>query len=348
MRRRLKDPTVQGALAVWLVFLILTTTDRFNLSLYLENYFMSITMLFGSLIAGATCEGGGAVAFPVMTLIFGISPHRARDFSLMIQTIGMIAAAYTIFRLRIKVVHQAIIWGSLGGALGVCLGISWLGPSLNPPTLKLFFLSLWLSFGVALYLMNLPSRRSVKQQIQGFKTHHGALLFVLGIMGGCVSGMTGSGLDIIIFSLLTLGFRIDEKIATPTSVVLMGLNAGVGFLWRLVGSTNPFLAHLGATVLAPIEAETWNYWYVSMAIVVIGAPMGARLITGVKRMTVVYLLLASVILQFLGGLLIVPWKEQGLGWLIITSFLGGSAMFGTMSWLGKRRLRLSSPTIRIR
>jgi hypothetical protein len=29
------------------------------------NYYMSIAMLFGSLVAGATAEGGGAVVFPV-------------------------------------------------------------------------------------------------------------------------------------------------------------------------------------------------------------------------------------------------------------------------------------------
>ena len=32
-----------------------------------------------------TSEGGGAVAFPVMTLALGIAPSVARDFSLMIQ-----------------------------------------------------------------------------------------------------------------------------------------------------------------------------------------------------------------------------------------------------------------------
>ena len=35
-----------------------------------------------------TSEGGGAVAFPVMTLALHISPMVARDFSLMIQACG--------------------------------------------------------------------------------------------------------------------------------------------------------------------------------------------------------------------------------------------------------------------
>ena len=32
------------------------------------HYPMTITMIFGSMVAGATSEGGGAVAFPVMIL----------------------------------------------------------------------------------------------------------------------------------------------------------------------------------------------------------------------------------------------------------------------------------------
>lgn len=34
------------------------------------------------------------------------------------------------------------------------------------------------------------------------------------------------------FSILTLLFRISEKVATPTSVVLMSANSMVGFFWR--------------------------------------------------------------------------------------------------------------------
>lgn len=47
-------------------------------------------MIFGAAIAGMTSEGGGAVAFPVMTLVLGIEPTVARDFSLMIQSCGLL------------------------------------------------------------------------------------------------------------------------------------------------------------------------------------------------------------------------------------------------------------------
>ncbi|OAD19453.1 Permease [Candidatus Thiomargarita nelsonii] len=54
-------------------------------------------MIFGSMIAGGTAMGGGAVAFPVFTKILDITPHDAKVFSLAIQGIGMTAASVTIF-----------------------------------------------------------------------------------------------------------------------------------------------------------------------------------------------------------------------------------------------------------
>ena len=59
--------------------------------LFNTHYIMSITMIFGSMVAGATSEGGGAVAFPVMTLALKIKPAIARDFSLMTQSCGKIS-----------------------------------------------------------------------------------------------------------------------------------------------------------------------------------------------------------------------------------------------------------------
>ena len=47
-------------------------------------------MIVGSAIGGATSEGGGAVAFPVMTLVMKLAPAIARDFSLMVQSCGKI------------------------------------------------------------------------------------------------------------------------------------------------------------------------------------------------------------------------------------------------------------------
>lgn len=39
--------------------------------------YMTLTMVFGSFIAGSTSEGGAAVAFPVLTLLFKVKVRVA-------------------------------------------------------------------------------------------------------------------------------------------------------------------------------------------------------------------------------------------------------------------------------
>ncbi|KJH42875.1 hypothetical protein DICVIV_11136 [Dictyocaulus viviparus] len=58
------------------------------LSLYETRWQMPLIMVIGALVAGMTSEGGGAVAFPFMTLALQIDPTIARDFSLLMQSIG--------------------------------------------------------------------------------------------------------------------------------------------------------------------------------------------------------------------------------------------------------------------
>ena len=52
-----------------------------------ENYFMSLTMYLGSFIAGATSEGGGAIAYPVMTL----GPVHFVKYSMTQETLVVMA-----------------------------------------------------------------------------------------------------------------------------------------------------------------------------------------------------------------------------------------------------------------
>ena len=48
-----------------------------------------------------TSEGGGAVAFPVMTLALKVCPRVARDFSLMIQSCGKISLFFLAYKAKI-------------------------------------------------------------------------------------------------------------------------------------------------------------------------------------------------------------------------------------------------------
>jgi uncharacterized membrane protein YfcA len=73
-----------------------------------------------------------------------------------------------------------------------------------------------------------------------------ATLLATGFMGGIFSSISGSGIDICSFAILTLLFRLSEKTATPTSVLLMSINTLVGFAYREWGQGG-------------VQADAWGF-----------------------------------------------------------------------------------------
>ena len=125
----------------------------------IPRWYMSVTMVLGSMVAGATSEGGAAVAFPVMTLMFGINPAVARDFSFMIQSIGMSCAAFTILFMGVLVEWKALLYTTLGGVAGIVFGLEYC--ILDPPYAKMYFVVIWGAFAASLFWLNRIRARKV-------------------------------------------------------------------------------------------------------------------------------------------------------------------------------------------
>jgi len=280
------------------------------------RYFMSITMIFGSMLAGATAEGGAAVAFPVMTLALGIAPPVARDFSFMIQSVGMVAAAFTILVMRVAVEWHSLTYVTLGGIFGIIFGLEEVAPKLPPAYTKMYFVVIWSSFAVGLYMLNRTHGRKVYDQVPAWE--EGVLwrlndgnvgkwicfnwkaftLLAFGVLGGIFSAMAGSGIDICSFAALTLLFRVDEKVATPTSVILMGINTSVGFAYRQLG-------------MGGVKEDAWGFLAVCAPIVVFGAPLGSYLGSHFHRLTLATIIYLVDFFQLVGALVVVqPWTTN--------------------------------------
>jgi len=342
-------PAIVVHIAWWTIAII---NDNFHLftetsgSKESPNWIMSITMVFGSLVAGSTSEGGAAVAFPVMTLALGISPKIARDFSFMIQSVGMTASSYTILSMRVKVEWNALKWVTLGGVAGIIFGLEQIAPRLAPAFAKMYFVVIWSSFAVGLYLLNRNWDRKVYNDVQNLEeavlwrapgaslgkyVHFNWKLFTLlmfGFVGGIFSSVAGSGIDICSFACLTLLFRICEKVATPTSVVLMAINTCVGFAYREWG-------------MGGVASEAWPIFFVCVPIVVFGAPIGSFLGSYLHRLTLAGIIYFIDTIQLIGALVIVqPWTTKKTEEpLILTTtsaaiFLGGMISFATLSHTG--------------
>ncbi|CAN0541238.1 unnamed protein product, partial [Scytosiphon promiscuus] len=75
--------------------------------------------------------------------------------------------------------------------------------------------------------------------------------------------LCSSGIDICTFSILTLLFRVSEKVATPTSVVLMAMNTLAGFMYRQLA-------------MGGVESEAPRFFIVCDPVVVIGESLTSR------------------------------------------------------------------------
>jgi len=278
----------------------------------IPRYYMTITMVFGSMIAGATSEGGASVAFPVMTLGFAIPPPVARDFSFMIQSVGMTAAAFTVITMKVRMEMKALFYCTAGGIAGIVFGLEKVAPQLTPSYSKMYFVVIWFAFAFSLYFLNRNHHRRVFEKIPdfevdtlhllGFDVQWKALVLIgTGFLGGVFSAMAGSGIDICSFAALTLLFRVSEKIATPTSVVLMAINTCVGFVYRQF--------YMGG-----VEEDAWGFFATCIPVVVIGAPLGSLLGSHFHRLVLAGAVYLTDTVQLVLALIVVqPWLGSDSG-----------------------------------
>eukprot|EP00092_Neocalanus_flemingeri_P103797 GFUD01132852.1.p1 GENE.GFUD01132852.1~~GFUD01132852.1.p1 ORF type:complete len:401 (-),score=117.87 GFUD01132852.1:168-1370(-) len=296
-------------------------------SYFPDRYLLTITMIFGASVAGMTSEGGGAVAFPVMTLALNIKPAVARDFSLMIQSCGMTAAAFTIFWMQIKLEKHSLVFCSSGAAAGMIFGLEVVDSLLSPPQKKLGFVCIWFSFAFALFLLNREHKRKTFDQIPQFGAWKAAILLAVGFMGGIFSAIAGSGVDICSFSVLSLLFRVSEKVSTPTSIVLMAINTCIGFYWRAM------MTDTG------VEEDTWGYLIVCVPVVVIFAPLGSIISSHFHRQVLAALVYLLDTIALVTAFVVIPLTLE-LGILSGCLLLGGFVIFFLMSKAGQRLLLL--------
>ncbi|HMB97336.1 MAG TPA: sulfite exporter TauE/SafE family protein [Balneolaceae bacterium] len=280
--------TAAAVLAIWTFYIF----ENELLSLFIDYWFMTIVMVFGSFIAGASSEGGGAIAYPVMTLFFNIEPDVARNFSFAVQSFGMTFAAFWIFLSKIKIEKTYLFTAGIGGLTGIILGSWFIAPYVPSSYAKMMFVSFWLSFGIALWVVNFVQKRESVESLPTLTAGQKTELLLVGVAGGIFSSILGNGLDICTFAYVILKYGLSEKVATPTSVILMASNAIAGFL-------------IHAFVLESMQTEAINYLLVCIPVVIFGAPLGAFTINKIGRKPIASILFAIIVIQFLSALFII-------------------------------------------
>lgn len=278
------------AIAVWCGWLILAG-PQYAFSCLQDHWEVAVTMIFGSMVAGGTSMGGGAVGFPVLTKLLEVPPHEAKIFSLAIQSVGMSAASLTIIAMRTKVEWRIVRWASLGGLLGQVWGTMGLAAIVSPDLTRLSFTMMVASFAIAL-LVSGTQHSQRHPFVPRWSSRESLIAVGLGLVGGTISGLVGSGIDTFVFSVMVLLFRLCETIGTPTSVILMALNAIAGFA-------------LHAFVIGDFVPPVREYWIAAVPVVVVGAPVGAMLCTLLNRQAILTILLFLISVEVVSSLLLI-------------------------------------------
>lgn len=263
-----------------------------SFEIYTRQWATVITMIFGSFIAGASPEGSAAIAYPIFTLILKIAPSVTRNFAFAIQSIGMTSASLLIIGMRLKVDWNYIIFVTIGGVFGLFLGTYYVVPYISSVQAKLFFVSLYLSFGIALWLQNRRPQREVFEKIENFKNSDKGRLIIFGLIGGIISSIFGTGINIFTFCLMTIYYRVSEKVATPSSVIIMTIETILGLF-------------IHTQLIKDFQPEAFEIWLACVPFVAIFAPLGAFVISKMPRKGIATLLYCILIIQFFGAMIVI-------------------------------------------
>jgi uncharacterized membrane protein YfcA len=297
-----------------------------------DHYGIAVAMAFGSYVAGSTPMGGGTVGFPILVLLFEQPATLGRDFSFAVQSIGMTSASIFILCTRQKLEWVILRWALLGTLIGTPLGILLIAPHVSGTLIKVAFAVTWASFG----LLHLRRTRDICANIGETPAAHRfdrKVGFTVGLLaGGTVASVTGVGIDMALYAVMVLLMRADLKVAIPSSVIIMAFTSVVGSLTKLVG--------------AGFVDEVYHNWLAAAPVVVLGAPLGALIVSRIGRRPTLYVVALLCLAQFVW---VMRDESARLGWVGILGAIGAVLAFNAgFEWLwrvGDRLERRSLPMI---
>ncbi len=264
-----------SALGVWVFLFIDFSTVEF----WLAHWYYAAMMVAGAFVAGFTPEGGGAVAFPVLNVFLHVDRVLARDFSMMIQSVGMTSASIFILSHKDTVVkdYKPVLTFVPVCFVGFLIGMALL-QHIHVYLIQSFFLCLSATFVIAYYF---SSHRGALTRLVLTSGRDRIYLAVILIAGGMISSLFGTGGDIIVYTLLVTHFSMTAKMATRMSIVLQASISILGYAYRA------FFDH----GLSNYQIKTWLCAY---PIVLFMAPFGAY---ALSRLHVNWMLRAIILIN---------------------------------------------------
>ena len=273
-------------------------------------YPMMLAMVVGSLVAGSTPLGGGVVAFPVGVLVLGFMPTQGRDFSLLIQSVGMTAASYLILYNKQHLIAgsgdfmaKMIIFSAVGLIIGFeCLPVSpYIMNIVYTTTVVCIVCVLMYQDYVNKLKMRTPENAIGQERTNPIITKWDIPLVLFAIGGGLLTSQIGSGADITcyLFANFLSAFNKESVIGsgnyndnsfTAMSVIVMASNSILGSVLRLCTQQNDSLK---------VSHEVLLCLFSCVPIVVLGAPIASLFLKPANQRNLRYAFYILGVLQLL-------------------------------------------------
>ncbi|MDW6001885.1 sulfite exporter TauE/SafE family protein [Vibrio mangrovi] len=264
-----------------------------------DHWMTSATMVVGSLVAGSTPLGGGAVAFPVLTKVLHYSSQDARDFSILIQSVGMTFATLFFIARNVSIDWKVIIFLLPFTVIGQFLGYF---ISVDESSVKVIF-------SIFLILFSLIFLSHKKFIIQNALYFHIGLMPV-GIICGALCAFIGCGSDTLLFFYLILFSKRQTLETIPTSVCFMAINSLLSICVQSMLSGG-----------SSVHINVYDAWFFAAPIVAVGAPLGGRILTQINPYFLYLLIYVLIAVEVISTIILVDFE-----------FLYKSAMFVVMSY----------------
>ena len=254
------------------------------------NWPVAVAMAGGSITGGSTTVAGGTVGFPVLVYVFSRPARLGCDFSLAIQSVGMVSASVFILTRGRLIDWRMLKFALIGTAIGTPLGSVAIAPIVADSTVKTMFAVVYASFGL-LHLFRM--RQLVDRDGPSPVCYRGDpwLAVGVGLMGGMLASVIGVGADMLLYGLLVLLYRTDIRVAIPTAVIQMAGPSLLGLGTRLIlGVTSP--------ESDPLLSEVLPYWLAAAPVVVLGGPVGTIVSRHIPRIVLLTLVSLMCVAQY--------------------------------------------------
>lgn len=366
-RRALSAHAVSIAVTIgWLIYV----TGWSHWERAVDNWISALTMVFGSFVAGATPQGGGAVAFPVFTKGLEIPSEVARTFSLCIQMVGMGCASAAILIRRRRIEARVYRIAAPVAVVGFFIGYFLLSdrdlpfaPSVLPgPYVKVSFTLLTAAMAYVTYLGYRVHALQVRPRVTTFSGRYIATIVVCATIGGLASSQVGSGADVLIYLALVVLAGVSPSVGVPTSVLVMTTVSIVGFI--VIGILDGQLAIGldafgdvtsidGAAVAADgkaavfgageaLEAQRFDLfglWIAAVPVVAWGAPLGSWVTSKMSDRRLVMFVVALAAAEVITTIIFLEPLRSDLQ-LGVFSIVGLVVLFGGLGWLQANRVKI--------